>query len=211
MGETNEPAFNSPECVAALKKIKEVVDACMGPEGLTYGYEQSAAGLQNGSIAFIHTWASSGDLMTDPNTTDFADVIKFAPAASVEPGGKLAGSAWNDFWAIPASYQGDPELLFQMIMEATRVDHQVEAAKVGLVTRTSVLEGGEALPFAAAASETLMKGIGSVPKSPAWGLLDTALGNWLPLVGTGELSPEEALQKAEEEYLAEAKAQGYLP
>jgi hypothetical protein len=30
------------------------------------------------------------------------------------------------------------------------------------------------------------------------------------LVGTGELTPEEALQKAEEEYLAQAKEKGFL-
>lgn len=208
---TNEPAFNSPEGVAALKKMMEVVNACMGPEGLTIGYDQSSAGLQNGSIAFIHTWASSGDLMNDPNTTEFADVIKFAPAASVEPGGKLAGSAWNDFWAIPASFPGDPELVFLMIMEAGRKDHQEEAVKKGLVTRSSVLENADALQFAFASGETLKFGIGSVPKQEAYGLLDAALGNWLPLVGTGEISPEEALQKAEEEYIATAKQQGYLP
>lgn len=206
---SNEPAFNSPEGVAALKKIKEVVDACMGQEGLTMGYEQFQAGLRNGSVAFIHTWADSGSNMLDPTKSDFADVIKFAPAASVEPGGKLAGTAWNDYWAIPASYQGDPDLVFQMIMEAGRADRQAEAAKLGLVTRSSAMSSSSS-PIAIPALETITQGVGPVPKNLPYGLLDAALGNYLPLVGTGELTPEEALQKAEDEYTAEAKVQGFL-
>jgi len=207
---SNAPAFNSPEGVKALTKLKEVADNCMGAEGLTMGYEQSEAALRNGQVAFIHTWADSGAAMVDPAKSKFANVIKFAPAASVEPGGKLAGSAWNDYWSIPASYKGDTDTVFQMIMEAGRPDHQQVAAKTGLVTRSSVMNSGTGVPYAAAALETITKGAGPVPKNLPYGLLDAALGNYLPLVGTGELTPQEALQKAEAEYIAQAKAQGFL-
>ncbi|MBC7121408.1 MAG: extracellular solute-binding protein [Candidatus Methanosuratus sp.] len=206
---TFEPAFNSPEGVAALTKIKEVADACMGVEGMALGSNGMGAGMGNGTIGFIHTWASEGAALIDPEKSDMWDKIAFAPAASVEAGGKLAGSSWNDFWAIPASFEGDADLVFQLIMEAARADHQAEAAKAGLVPRTSALLSSEN-PLATAALETLEKGVGPVPKSIAYPILDAALGNYLPFVGSGELTPKEALQKAEEQYISEATDKGYL-
>jgi ABC-type glycerol-3-phosphate transport system substrate-binding protein len=207
---TAQPSINTPQGVAALKRIQGVVDACMGKDNLALNSTTMAAGLGNGSIGFIHTWASSGRTLTDQDKSDMWDKIAFAPAASVEPGGKLAGSAWGDYFAIPASYKGDPDVVFQILMEAVRADHQKEAGKLGMVTRSSVLTSGESLDFAGPALETIEKGVGPVPRNIAYSTLDAALGNWLPLVGTGELTPEEALQKAEEEYLTQAKDKGFL-
>ena len=212
VGDTNQPAFNSPEGVAALNKLMEVVDACMGEAGLTYNSSALRGGLGNGSIAFIHTWASSGVTLTDPNQSDMWDKIAFAPAASVEPGGKLAGSAWGDFWAIPANYDGDVDLVFRMIMESgARADHQQDSIKLGMVSRTSVLQSDEALPFSSAALETIAKGVGATPRRISMPTMSAALGNWLPLLGTGEMTPAEVLQAAEDEYIKEATAKGYLP
>ncbi len=207
---TNEPAFNSPEGVAALTKLKEVVDACMGQEGLSYDSGAMSAGLGNGTVGFIHTWASSGASLKDPERSDMWEQIAFAPAAAVEPGAKLAGSAWGDFWAIPANYEGDVDLVFRMIMEAALPEHQMEASDVGMVTRTSVLQSGDALPVAAAALETIANGAGATPRKIAQPTLSAVLDNWLPFLGTGEMTPEEILQAAEEEYIQEATAKGYL-
>ena len=207
---SHEPAFNSPEGVYALEKMKEVVDACMGEVGLTYTYPDSLRGLGNGSVAMIHTWAGQAPNVLDPDKAEFYDRIAFAPAAAVDEGGPLAGSAWNDYWAIPASYEGDVDLLFQMIMEAADKDNQMAAGNVGLVVRSSVAESGVGSASTPAAMETILRGVGALPKSPAINLVNAALGNWLPFVGTGDMTPEEALAKAEEEYIAEATAQGFI-
>jgi sorbitol/mannitol transport system substrate-binding protein len=207
---TAQPAFNSPQGVEAVKKLQELVDACMGKDNLSLNSTTMASGLGNGTIGFIHTWASSGRTLTDQDKSEMWDKIAFAPAAAVEAGGKLAGTAWGDYFAIPASYKGDPDLAFQIIMEAIRPEHQAEAGKLGMVTRNSVLTSGESLEFAAPALETIEKGVGPVPRNIAYATLDAALGNWLPLVGTGELTAEEALQKAEEEYLTQAKEKGFI-
>jgi maltose-binding protein MalE len=97
-----------------------------------------------------------------------------------------------------------------MIMEAADKDNQMTAGNVGLVVRSSVAEAGVGSASTAAAMETVEKGIGAYPKSPAINLVNAALGNWLPFVGTGEMTPEEVLAKAEEEYIAEATAQGFI-
>ncbi len=207
---TAEPAFNNEIGVKALTKIKELADACMGANNLAIDSASMRAGLGNGSMGFVHTWATSGATVTDEDQSDYYDKIAFAPAASVEAGSKLAGSAWGDYFAIPANFKGDRDLVFRIMMEAIRPDHQATASKLGMVTRDSALTGGGVLPFAQAALETIDKGIGPMPRNIAYPTLDATLGNWLPLVGTGELTPAEALQKAEDDYITQAKDKGYL-
>ena len=207
---TSKPTINTPTGVKALTKIKSVVDACMGKPGLALNSTTMSAGLGNGTVGMIHTWASSGRTLIDKSKTQFWDQIAFAPAASVEPGGKLAGSAWGDYFAIPATYKGDPDLAFQIIMEAIRPDRESAAANLGIVTRTKALTKSDALPFTATAMKTINDGVGAVPRNIAYPTMDAALSNYLPLVGTGELTPEQALQKAEAEYTQKAKDLGYL-
>jgi hypothetical protein len=96
-------------------------------------------------------------------------------------------------------------------MEAGRADHQAASTELGMVTRSSVLESADALPYAAAALETIANGAGATPRRIATPTLNAALDNWLPFLGTGEMTPEEVLQAAEEEYIREATAAGYLP
>jgi len=116
-------------------------------------------------------------------------------------------------WASNTVSMIDPEqsdfaeLIFQILMEALDKESMEGAADVGIVTRTSISKG---LPNLPAASETLASGIGAYSTNPATSLVQAALGNHLPFVGTGEMTPEEALAAAEEEYIAEATAQGYL-
>lgn len=207
LNEDSTPAFNSPEGVAALTQMKAVVDACMGPEGLALGYEAAEVAMNTGAQAMVHIWASNTVSMFDPEQSDYVDVIKFAPAPVAVAGGPRVGSAWNDFYTIPATTPNDPDLIFRILMEALDHESMVGAADVGIVTRTSITKG---LPNLPAASETMANGIGIYSTNPATSLAQAALWNHLPFVGTSEMSPEEALAAAEEEYIAEAKAQGYL-
>jgi len=206
----NTPAFNSPEGVAGLAKMKEVVDACMGAEGLTYSIDDSEVGMEVGSLAFVQIWASRAANMDDPEKSDFVGQIEFAPAAAAMPGGPLAGSAWNDFYSIPATTDVDPETIFKVILEVTDLESQSEAAEYGIVTRGAVAKAGRGGRYLSASLDTIARGVGAYPPMAAISLVRSALGNWLPLVGTGELSPQEALDNAAEEYITEATAQGFL-
>lgn len=210
LNDDNTPAFNGPEGVAALTQMKEVADACMGPAGLATGYEAAEININTGAQAMVHIWASNTVSMFDPEQSDFADVIKFAPAPAAVEGGPLVGSAWHDFYTIPATTSNDTDLLFRIMMESLDYESQVGAATQGIVTRMAVASQG-GLPNLPAASETIANGIGIYDPNPAVGLAQAALWNWLPFVGTGEMTPQEALDAAAEEYTAEATAQGYLP
>ncbi|WP_420631411.1 ABC transporter substrate-binding protein [Candidatus Leptofilum sp.] len=208
LNDDNTPAFNGPEGVTAATQIKEVIDACMGPEGLTYSIEDSANGLATGTLAFIHTWGSQSTIFDDPETSDVVGLVESAPAAAPNPGGLLGGSAWHDYWTIPVTSEVDPDLVFRVIMEATDRQSQEEGAEIQSMTRLSVPQG---VPNAAAANETIANGVGIYDPNPAVALAQSALWNWLPFIGTGEMTPQEALDAAAEEYITEATAQGFLP
>ena len=206
----NSPAFNSEAGVAAIEKMLAVVDACMGAEGLSFSLDDSEIGMNVGRLAFVQLWASRAASMDDPDRSDFVGQINFAPAPAPNPGSLLGGSAWNDFYMIPATTNLDPELVFRVIMEAVDQESQERAAAVGIVTRSAVAEAGLGGRFLAAATTTIAEGVGIYQANPAIAIARTVLGNFLPLVATGALSPEEALNQAAESYIAEASAQGFL-
>lgn len=210
LNEDGTPAFNSEEGVAAVTKMKEVVDACMGPEGLTYSIDDSEIGMHTGRLAFIQIWASRAGSMNDPEFSDFVGMISFAPAPAPNPEGPLGGSAYVDGYAIPLRTDVDPDIAFRVIMEAVDAESQAGGASLANVIRLSAGDAEGTLQNTEASAITVAEGVGSPPDHPAYALAQSAVSNWLPLVGTGEVTPEEALANAAEEYLAEAIAQGYV-
>jgi sorbitol/mannitol transport system substrate-binding protein len=210
LDEDNMPLFNGPDGLAAMELMMEVVDACMGEEGLTYSIDDSEIGMETGGLAMVQTWASRAANMDDPDKSMYVGGIGFGPAPRACADCPHAGGTWGDFYSIPANYEVDPDLIFQVIMEATDLRSQIDASELAIVTRQGVVEAGAGGRYLAAASESIANGTGGFGKNPARALAATALGNWLPLVGTGELTPQEALDAAAEEYIAEATAQGYI-
>ncbi len=207
----NTPIFNGEEGVAALTKMKEVVDGCMGPEGLTYSVDDSEIGMETGTLAFVHIWSSRAANMDDPEKSDFVGQIGFAPSPAPNPdSGILGASSWVDSYSITKRSGVDHDLAFRMIMETFDFEGQAGGAAHGAVVRASVIEAGHGGRNLEAMGISLGNGVGGNSLNPAAALARIALGNWLPLVGAGDLSPEEALDSAAEEYIAEATAQGYI-
>ena len=208
LNEDSTAAFNSEAGVNAVNKIAEVADACMGPVGYSMGNDAIEVAVQLGALPFTNLWASRGANMEDPDRTDLVGVIKFAPAPRATVDGPRAGSAWNDYYFIPANVTNDPDLIFRIIMEAADERSQRDAAELGMTTRLAVAEyGGGYLP---AASQTIAEGIGIYSTNPANGIARSKLGEFLPLVGSGEMTAEEALNAAAEAYNLEATEQGYI-
>lgn len=202
------PAFNNEEGIQAVNLILDVANACMGEFGYSFSLNDQEVAVQIGTLPATNMWASRAANMNDPERTDLADVISFSPAPRVAEDSPRAGSAWNDYYAIPATSTNDAELIFQIIMEAADEESQQRAAAVGSTTRLSVAEFGG--PYLEALGTTVDEGIGIYDKSPAVAIVRAKLAEFLPLVGTGDLTPEEALNVAAEAYVEEATAQGYL-
>ena len=210
LDENNMPIFNGDEGIEAVELMVRVADACIGETGFTFGLNEGEVGLQLGTIPATKIWASRAANMSDPERTlpELFDLIAYAPAPRVTEDGPRAGSAWNDFYFIPATNTVDPEIVFQVIMEAVDAESQQRAAAVGSPTRTSAAEFGG--PYLPAANTTIAEGIGNYDKNPAVNIVITKLGEFLPLVGTGDLTPQEALDMAAEAYVEEATAQGFI-
>lgn len=202
------PAFNGPEGVQAMEKILEVIDACMGEEGLTYSIDDSQVGMATGGLAMAHTWASRAASMDDPEFSNFVGEIGFAPAPRAVEGGPHGAPFGGASYAIPANSAVDADLLFRVIMESVDYRSQLEASELGIASRASVSEASDAR-YLPAVFEIVNDGL-SVAPDPAHGIMNAALGNWLPKAALGELSVQEILDGAAEEYLNEATAQGYI-
>ena len=208
LGEGNQPAFNGPEGLQAMEVILEVYNRCLGDSASMLSNNGMETGMQQGTLPMVKLWASRAAGMSNPDNTDLTDVIAFAPAPSVVPGGPRAGSAWNDFLFIPANTTNDPDLIFRIIMEAADAASQQNAAVYGIPSRGSASDfGGAYLP---AANETLANSVGNYDKNPAVNIAITKLSEFLPLTATGELSPQEALDAAAAAYIEEATVQGYI-
>lgn len=207
LDENNMPVFNDEIGVAAVDLMMGVVNACMGEEGLLLSTDDLQAGIANGSIAMGHMWASRAAMMDDAELSDVVGLIEFAPALYAAEGSARAAIAWADYLAIPATSQVDPALSFSIIMEAADAASQTNAASLGLVPRSSA---SDAAPrYASAALQTIAEG-GPASTNPARAVADTALGQFLPMVATGEMTAQEALDAAAELYTTEATAQGFI-
>ncbi len=208
LGEGNQPAFNGAEGLAAVELMLDVYNSCLGDAASSLSNNGMETGMHQGVLPMVKLWASRAAGMSNPDNTDLTDVIAFAPAPSVMPGGPRAGSAWNDFLFIPANTTNDADLIFRIIMEAVDAESQQQAAVLGIPSRVSASDfGGNYLP---AANETLAHSVGNYDKNPAVNIVITKLSEFLPLTATGEMSPQEALDAAAAAYVEEATVQGYI-
>lgn len=208
LGDDNMPTFAGQEGIDAVNMMVAVADACMGPAGYSFGLNDQEVAMQLGTLPATNMWASRAANMQDPERTELGDVITFAPAPAAVAGGPSTGSAWNDFYMIPAGTANDPDLIFRIIMEAADARSQRDAAEVGMATRVTAAEFGG--PYQPAAVQTIADGIGIYQKNPAIAIVRSKLGEFLPLVGSGEMTAEEALNAAAEAYIEEATAQGFI-
>ena len=210
LDDANNPTFNDQSGIDAVNLMTAVADACMGPDGYTFGLNDQEVAIQLGTLPATNMWASRAANMSDPDRTDLTDVIAFAPAPRATADGPRAGSAWNDYYMIPATTTQDAETIFLAIMEAADTRSQLDGARVGPITRLSASNSPKAGSYLSAMGQTIDEGIGIYDINPAVGIVRAKLGEFLPLVGTGEMTAEEALNAAAEAYIEEATAQGFI-
>ncbi len=210
LNDDNTPAFHSEAGVQALNKLVEIVDACMGPEGLTYSIDDSQIGIATGELAMAFTWASRAAAMDDPEFSDYVGQIEFAPApraAADGPYGATGGTGAG--LGIPANIDDDPELVFQVILEATDVESQLRASQLGVITRNAVAAQADAR-YLPAVFDTINGGVEGQNMPAIGAVLNSVLDNWLPQIMTGEKSAAELLDAAADAYAAEATTQGFI-
>ncbi|MDE2774557.1 MAG: extracellular solute-binding protein [Chloroflexota bacterium] len=210
LNEDNTPAFNGDEGVMALEKLVEITDACMGAEGLTYSIDDSQIGIATGELAMVFTWASRAAAMDDPDFSDYVGGIEFAPAPRALADGPYAATGGTGAGlGIPANIDDDPDLVFQVLMEALDVQSQVGASGYGVISRNSVAAEADAR-YLPAVFETINGGVEGSSVAAIGAVLNGVLGQWLPQIVTGDMSAADLLDAAAEAYTAEATTQGFI-
>ena len=210
LNDDNTPAFHDEAGVQALNKLLEIIDACMGPEGLTYSIDDSQIGIATGELAMAFTWASRAAAMDDPEFSDYVGQIDFAPAPRATADGLYGATGGTGAGlGIPANIDDDPELVFQVILEAMDVESQIRASSVGVITRNAVAAQADAR-YLPAVFDTINGGVEGQNVPAIGAVLNPVLDNWLPQVMTGDMSVEEVLNAAADAYTAEATTQGFI-
>ncbi len=205
----NSPAFNSPEGLAAVEHLVAVRDACMSDAGRTFSIDDAEAALRAGELPMAQIWASRAAAMDDPESSLVVGQIEFAPALYTEEGSLGTGSAFVDFYAIPAGTSVDPEIIFQVIMAAVDLESQNAAAAHAAVSRTSA-SNPDGPRNSVALVQSIAEGVGSQPKNPALPLAQGAIGDELLEVLQNDADPATALDNAEKRYIEEATAAGHM-
>ncbi|WP_419841174.1 ABC transporter substrate-binding protein [Candidatus Poriferisodalis sp.] len=205
---TGAPNFNGPEGVMAAQTLKRMVDECAPDAAGSYSTDDVQAAFQTGEAILGHTWASRAAGMDDPEASTVVGDIEFAPALGTG-GDIVAAPAYIDGWGIPVGTPADKvEAIFLAMLAATDLESMQAAAEFGLVTRNGVSHPNGPRD-AAAAQASLVNGRGADLTHPAAGIARAKLGEALITILDG--TPiEEALQAAEDAYLAEAGDQGLL-
>lgn len=210
LNEDNTPAFSSEEGVMALEKLVEIVDACMGEEGLTYSIDDSQIGIATGELAMAFTWASRAASMDDPDFSDYVGGINFAPAPKATADGLYGATGGTGAGlGIPANIDDDPDLVFQVILEAMDEETMLRGSNYGVITRQAVAAKAEAR-YLPAVFATIAGGVEGTPVPAQGAVLNPVWDQWLPQIVTGEMSAAELLEAAAEAYTAEATAQGFI-
>ena len=202
------PSFNGELGAAAMGKLMELANDCLGEDGILLSTDDVQAGVANGSIAMAHMWASRAAMMDDEELSSVVGLIEFAPALhpTADHSGR-GGIAWFDMLSIPARSPVDKDLLFRIIMETADAGSQLNAAGFGLVPRASAEPNSPR--YSAAALQTIAEG-GPGIDSVAVQVASVALDQTLPKVVTGEATIQEALDEAAALYIENATVQGIL-
>ncbi|MEF2071369.1 ABC transporter substrate-binding protein [Consotaella aegiceratis] len=202
------PAINSPENLKALQVYSTLMND-YGPEGVgNFNFNEVAAAVQAGKVAMMVDGTSIVSQVVDPEKSQVADKM----AIALPPGGPAGRSPAIAVHGlgVPASAK-DPEASFKFIEWATSAE---TLTKIALAepypdfTRASLADNPEIKEKYAAIQpdflrlrvEALDLASGSYrPLIPTWPEIGAAVGDNVNAAVNGLMSPEEALEAAEDE------------
>lgn len=210
--DNNQPLFNSEEGLKAVNAMKDLFEF-MPSEAVSYTNDDVMVALQQGNIAMTSIWTSRAEAMEDPDISSVVGNIEYAPAVSGEVGGTPASQLAQDSFVIPKNAKADPEVIIKVILEAISEDNMTEASNLALPVRESVINNPEVAKESkqlSAANETVEAGAEPLPDNSFMNIVVEKMGYYLGEALLNKLSPEEALDKAEEEIVAELKSQGHI-
>jgi len=202
------PAINSPETLEALNVYMKLLND-YGPQGAgNFNFAEVNAAAQNGQIAFALEGTGVVAQIVDPSKSKFADKTGIAlPPGG--PAGRSPAIAVHGL-GIPASAK-NPELSAKFIEWAVSTETMTKIAlseSFSNFTTAPVAENAEVIAkyskvhpdFLTMQADALNLAVGHYrPLLPDWPALGQAIGENINGALNGLVSPEEALESAEQD------------
>lgn len=192
------PTVNSPAGIAALKFMLEL--GKYSPPGYaSFNADEVSAHLLQGTAAQSINWPAWIPAFNDPAKSKVVGQVEITTV----PGQKRPGQAEIGNWllAIPKAAQHS-EAAFDFLLWATSAEQMRKSALRGNPpTRTSVFNDPE-LQTKYPSYPIQLKSLATSrprPRTPLWNEIENAFGIFLSKANSGELSPEDAMNRANEE------------
>ena len=202
------PAINSPETLEALNIYIELINQYGPPGAGNFNFAEVIAAAQNGQIVFSVEGTGAAAQVFDPEKSKFADKTGFAlPPGG--PAGRSPAIAVHGL-GVPASAK-NPELSAKFIEWAVSDETVTKIAlsePFSNFTTGTVAQNPDVIEkyskvhpdFLKIQGEALNLAIGHYrPLLPEWPALGAAIGENINAAVNGLITPEEALEAAEEE------------
>jgi len=192
------PQVNSPEGVEALRFMIEL--GKYSPPGyVSFNADEVGAHLSQGTAAMGINWPAWISTFDDPTKSKVVGKIGYLPIPSQKARG--ASSIGNWLLAIPKSARNQ-EKAFDFILWATSKEQmKLSALRGNPPTRVSVFKDPELLARFKAYPVQLVALESSKPRprTPLWNEIENVFGIYLSQANSKQLSPEEALGRANDE------------
>lgn len=202
---TSEPLFAGQAGVDTLELMKKLA-AHMSPNALAMDFGGVKQEMQQGRTAMAFLWGDVAATMDDPKESKVVGKVDFAPAPAIKPGGPLATLFWWDGYVIPKNLDGDPDLTFQLMMEAIKADTVTENNDITLWLRSNY----KPTRYAQAVVDSVSAGAPPFPMTPQVDLAITALGENISDAIAGKESAQQSLDDAAKAYRRAAVDAGYI-
>ncbi|HEY0904885.1 MAG TPA: ABC transporter substrate-binding protein, partial [Marmoricola sp.] len=193
--------IDSPENLAALQFMVDGIKGGAAPKDvLTYTEEESRRAFEAGQTSLLRNWTYA--YVLGKQNPEIADKFDIEPLPAFDGGTGSGSSILGGVNMVVNRYSADPERALKAIDFITSAEGQTAAALKGQApTLTAVYEDPavqKAMPF----WETLEQGVEqatSRPVTPVYSLVSEAIYKNVNRALAGEVSPEEALQQADED------------
>ncbi|MEZ0345368.1 MAG: extracellular solute-binding protein [Infirmifilum sp.] len=194
------PALNSPEAVNALSFFKELLQYSHPRTTQFQSLDEYSQAILNGEIAMGVAWNAWIANVDDPQKSKVVGQIEVMPYPKQKVFFGVQSGVW--YYGVSA-FSTNPDTAMEYTRVATSFDAQKRAAlEAGLPpTRLSVFNDPDyRSKFRLADSwRKLLEVVKPVRTNPLWGSMSVNVGNYLYMGLIGQLSVEEAIQKAYQE------------
>jgi multiple sugar transport system substrate-binding protein len=202
---TSQPKFNGPEGVATLELMKKLM-GYMSPNALAIDFGGVKQEMQQGRTAMAFLWGDIAASMDNADESKVVDKVGLAVAPTAKSGGPISTLFWWDGYVIPKNLDGDPDLTFQVMMEAIKADTVTENNDITLWLRSNY----KPTKYADAIVKSVEAGAPPFPMTPQVDLAILALGENIGDALAGKESVQQSLDDAAKAYTRAATDAGYL-